>query len=386
MMKLFFKQSPISAFRLRRHHLIDQNRSDIVSVCRNVCGIQAQVMSAAEIQLWARVHSLSRADIHTALWEDRTLVKTSCMRGTLHLLPVAHLHIYITALKRSRIREMLRIMSRHGGVTPKEADRVTEAVVEALSAGLMTRRELTERILSLKITGDRAKIWFEEGWWGVTRQAIVEGLICYGPDRGNEVTLVRVDQWLPKQKEVSELEAQQIMLRQYLSAYGPATFRDFSRWTGIPMKEVKPIWESLENEMVEVSTEDKKGAILRKDYDELLNISPGDQTLRLLPHFDPFMLGHAEKDHLVDPGSYKRVYRNAGWISPVVLLNGRAIGTWSYKRRAKLLSFEIEPFEKFSKAIRTGIEEEADGLGSFLETSWEIKFGKVITQSKKNIY
>ncbi|MCI0490241.1 MAG: winged helix DNA-binding domain-containing protein, partial [Blastocatellia bacterium] len=355
-MKNSIKQSQVSAFRLRRHHLAGHNQTNIASVCQSVCGIQAQVMSAAEMQFWARMPGLTRAHIYSMLLENRTLVKTSCMRGTLHLLPVADFQIYMTALKRSRLREMMRVMSRYGDVTPKEADRVTEAVVEALSSGLMTRRELTERVLSLNIVGRKAKVWLEEGWWGVARQAIVEGLICYGPDRGNETTLVRLDRWLPRQKEVSEMEAQQTLLRRYLGAYGPATLKDFSRWTGIPMKEVKPVWESLEDELVEVSIEDKKGSLLREDYADLKNSFPEGRTLRLLPYFDPYLLGHADKDHLVSSADYKRVYRNAGWISPVVLLDGKIIGTWSYKRRAKSVSLEVEPFEKFSKIVRARIE------------------------------
>ena len=93
-------------------------------------------------------------------------------------------------------------------------------------------------------------------------------------------------------------------------------------------------------------------------------------------YFDPYLLGHAEKDHLVDGPYYKRVYRNQGWISPVVLWNGKAIGTWSSARRGKRLSLQIEPFEKFSRMMRARIEEEAAGWGSFLETPWEIQFGQ----------
>jgi hypothetical protein len=77
-----------------------------------------------------------------------------------------------------------------------------EIVVEALADGPMTRRELTERMLPLKILGKKAKLWFEQSWWGVVREAVVEGLICYVPGRDHEVTLVRVDQWLPKQRKV----------------------------------------------------------------------------------------------------------------------------------------------------------------------------------------
>jgi len=214
-MKCAVAKAQISAFRLKRHRFVDRNQSDLTKVCEDVCGIQSQVMSAAEIALWTRTHGLTRADIHSALWKSRTLVKTSCMRGTLHILSAADFPIYINALKSSRGRETLRIMARHG-VTQKEACGVMEIMVEALADGPMTRCQLTERILSLKILGKKAKFWFEQSWWGVVRQAIVEGLISYAPGRDQQVTLVRVDQWLPKQREVSELEAKQILLRRYL--------------------------------------------------------------------------------------------------------------------------------------------------------------------------
>jgi hypothetical protein len=89
--------------------------------------------------------------------------------------------------------------------------------------------------------------------------------------------------------------------------------------------------------------------------------------LRLLPHFDPYLLAHTDKDHLVSRANYKNVYRKAGWISPVILLNGSVFGTWSHKRKGGKLVLKIDPFEKFTKAIKTKIEEEAVSLGRFLE-------------------
>ena len=208
----------------------------------NVCGIQSQVMAAAQMAFWARMHGLTRADIRSALWKSRTLVKTSCMRQTLHLLPAADFSIYINALRRSRVEALRRIMSKFG-ITQKEFDGMNEAVMEALGAGPMTQGELADQIASK--VGKNVRTWMEHVW-SVFRPAIVEGLICYGPDRGQEVTFVRVDQWLPRQREVSAQEAQQVLLRRYLSAYGPATLQDFSRWTGIPMKEARAVGESLE--------------------------------------------------------------------------------------------------------------------------------------------
>ncbi|MFQ5771005.1 MAG: winged helix DNA-binding domain-containing protein [bacterium] len=364
-MKQFFKQSQISAFRLTRHHLAEQNQADLTTVCRNVCGIQAQVMSAARMALWARMPGLTQADIHLALWKSRTLVKTSCMRQTLHLIPAADFSVYINALKRSRVEALRRILSRFG-VTYQEAETMNQAVVEALADGPMTRPALIAHLTPR--VGKKMRTYMEHVWSiQIFRPALVEGLICYGPEQGKKATFVRVEQWLPEQRKVSEQEAQRILLRRFLSVYGPALPQDFSRWTGIPMKETRAVWQHLAEELLEVSIEDKKGFILREDYDQLTNRDHGDPILRLLPGFDPYMLGHVDKNHLVDSTYYKRVYRNQGWISPVVLLNGRVIGIWSYTRRGQRLSLEIEPFEKFSKIIQLKIEEEATRLGGFLE-------------------
>ena len=213
-------------------------------------------------------------------------------------------------------------------------------------------------------------------WWGVVRQAMVEGLVCYGPDQGQEVTLVRVDQWLSNLEEVSEQDAKHILFSRYLSAYGPATLQDFSKWSGISMQEVRTIRQEMKKELIEVGFENKEGLILREDFDRLRKSCLDSQVFCLLPHFDPYMLGHVDKNHLVDSNFYKRVYRKAGWISPVILLNGRVIGVWSYTRKSKRLFLEIEPFEKFSKITFTWIEEKAASLAGFWQTEWEINVVK----------
>lgn len=62
--------SQVSAFRVHRHHL--DRRAPLKSletVVGDVCGVQAQLMSAAEIALWARVQHLRREDVERALLE-----------------------------------------------------------------------------------------------------------------------------------------------------------------------------------------------------------------------------------------------------------------------------------------------------------------------------
>ncbi len=369
-----FKQSYASAFRLSRHHLADDQQPNIATVCRDICGAQAQLLSAAELQLWARNHRLTRAEVHAALWQTRALVKTSLMRQTLHVISAEDFSIYIAALNRSRTQALLRNMSKYAGLTPKEIAELNNLIVEALRAGPMTQPELLHRIKPQ--AGKRVHKWAEIAWSiQIFRSALVEGLICYGPESGRKPTFVRVDRWLPNQKPVAENEAKPILLRRYLRAYAPATPPDFSRWSGLQMKEAKPVWESLSSEVLEVQVEGKSAFVLREDFNELANFDPAEPVLRLLPAFDPFLLGHADKQHLVDAVHYKRVYRSQGWISPVILLNGRIVGVWFLRRQGRKSILKIDQFEIVPRKVRRELEKEAASLETFLNTSLEIHFG-----------
>src|SRR5712671_2321536 len=102
----------IARFRLRRHHLLDETPADAVTISRDMCGVQAQVMSAAYLQLWTRNHAITREAVESALWKTRTLVKTSLMRQTLHLVPSDEFSLYIAAHKSARAKAVLSIMAR----------------------------------------------------------------------------------------------------------------------------------------------------------------------------------------------------------------------------------------------------------------------------------
>jgi hypothetical protein len=360
--------SQVLSFRLHRHGLAGQDRpTDPATVCRNIYGMQAQVMSAAELQFWTRMPGLHCDQIHSALWEKRSLIKSSLMRQTLHIIAAADFAICISALTASRMAVLQRIMTRYGNITQEETDEINAAILEALAAGPMTQPELKEKVLA--ITGKKIKKYMEYAWSiQLFRPALVQGLICYGPDQGKKSTFVRVDQWLPKQKKIAEQKAKQILLSRFLNVYGPATLADFCKWSGIGMREAKPVWTAIEKELVQMSVEGKEAWIHQEEVDYLREASPSVNNLRLLPYFDPYLLGHAETEHLLEPVYYKRVYRNQGWISPVILLGGKVVGTWSHKNRGKRLPITVEPFGKLTKAVRGKIEKEADRLGGFLGT------------------
>jgi hypothetical protein len=91
------------------------------------------------------------------------------------------------------------------------------------------------------------------------------------------------------------------------------------------------------------------------------------RSVRLLPAFDQYVIGSTK--HALDlmPGDFRdRVHRTAGWVSPVLAVDGRLEGVWSHERARGRLAVTIEPFVKQPAWVRTAAEAEAERLGTFL--------------------
>ena len=185
---------------------------------------------------------------------------------------------------------------------------------------------------------------------------------------------MRRDMWLANWEDVPGEVAEVLLLKRYLQAFGPATVQDFAFWAGISVKDAMQIWRRLQSKMQEVTIEDKPATVLKSDLPSLQETRPVAEALHLLPHFDVYLLGHRSKTHLVDDANYKRVYRAAGWISPVVLVNGRVAGVWSHARRGKVLQVTVELFDKLSRPQYAVIEERAVDVARYLDSNLELAY------------
>ncbi len=230
-----------------------------------------------------------------------------------------------------------------------------------------TGRSPSRKLIALTLpeVPRRLHPWLEQSW-SAFRSAIVEGLICYGPPEGSAVTFVRTDQWLPGRRRPDASEAARELLRRFLGSYGPATVRDFSKWSGLTLGEARPVWQTLADELQAVTVDGEPMWILKRDLAALEAVRTDPGTVRLLPSFDTFLLAHATKDHLVERRHYKKVYRNQGWLSPVVLQGGRIVGVWKLSSAGGDASVDVEPFGTLGRPARLALEREAGELGAFL--------------------
>src|SRR5690242_11249460 len=172
-------------------------------------------MPAAELSLWTRRRTTTRADVKAALWQTRELVKTTSMRRTLHLLPARDFQMYIAAMRDWSLGQTKNLLARIGA-SAAHVDTMIATVMEALADGPKTQQELLARAKTSASKGMRR--WLQYAW-SAMRPAIVDGLVVYGPSRGAAATFVRVDQWLPKQKTMDPDAARVALATRYLRAF-----------------------------------------------------------------------------------------------------------------------------------------------------------------------
>jgi uncharacterized protein YcaQ len=341
-------------WRMRRHHLVEP-AGDLVRAAADIGGLHAQVMSSAELSLWARVDGLRRADVARALWEDRSLVKLWAARGTLYLLPSARLGTWLAALS---------TQTKFGNAGNAAIDELVDAIGKALDGRVLTRQELATEVA--RISGsDEYGEWVRSSWGSYLKAASFRGRICFADNEGKNIRFTTPDSWLAGAvDDVDPSDALREITRWFLAAYAPATPEDLARWwlgPPAPTRGAKMI-AALGDDAVEVDVDGRRAWVLSADLPELLATEP-QNVARLLPAFDPWVIGSGRYAPLLDPAHAGRVFRPQGWISPVVLVNGTITGVWKHERDG---SVRVEPFGRLPKWAGTEIGEWSASLAEFL--------------------
>jgi Winged helix DNA-binding domain len=364
--------SQVMAWRTARHHLDERvPATAALEVVAGIAGLHAQVMSSAELTVWARVEGLEPDAVRRALWEERSLVKTWAMRGTLHLLPAAEFPMWQAALSTRRPWEAG--VWQRAFASQKELERLNDAVATALDGRLLTREELaTEvgRLTGSAELGDKLR-----GSWGaLLKPAAALGRLCFAPNQGQQVRFTRPDTWLGGWTDHDPDQAMAEVTRRFLAASGPVTREDFARWWGIPSPaKGARLLERLGDEVTRVEVEGTAAYVLAADVPGLASAA-GSRTVRLLPAFDQYVVTATLQAERLMPGPFKpRVYRPQGWLSPVLLVGGRMDGTWRQQAKGRRLLVTIEPFTGPPPIwARKAAEAEAERLAAFAGASLEL--------------
>jgi len=344
-----------------------------------MCGAHAQVLSAAEFSIGRRIAGATRADVQRALWEERTLVRTFGPRGTVHLLPAIDLPMWTGAL--SALPSSVPMHPEPVRFNREQANEVIAAIGDALGDDALTVDELTEAIVDRTgpWAGERTMDAFQDKWprWRqLTSTAAHRGVLCFGPNRGRNVTYTNPHRWLPGFQPEAGDAALRTLLTRYLYAYGPATPHNFAKWLSIPSSRAVDLFDELASDLEHVQMDGQPAWVMAGDIGTPEEPHRG---VTLLPYFDAYVVAGQPRDLLYPGTAATRALTPSGQAGnyPVLLVDGVVGGIWHQRRSGPKLGVTVESLTRLTAMYRRQLDEEVELLGAVMEASPTLTVGTV---------
>lgn len=290
----------VTAEALRRRRAAAQGLVDGAPSVASLLAVQAQDARSTALALRARGLTIGEG-----------LVVGWLLRGTLHLVRIEdYWWLHGLTAPRGRAGGARRLAQE--GVTEDEARRAVELVGRALHAeGPLGRAALGERLARAGIRTEGQALPH------LLARAAREGVAVRLP--GGERPFAASREVVGRRVEADRAVALAELARRYLVAHGPATAADLARWSGLALRDARAGLRAIAVEQTGDGLLDLPGR------------APADAPAppRLLPAFDPYLLGWRDRSFAVPAEHARTVHPGGGMPRAVATEDGRAVGTWT---------------------------------------------------------
>ena len=326
---------------------------------RRVVALRAWPADLAELSVGVRQRRPEPDGVTSAL-ERGDLVRSYAFRGGSYVFTPEIAAVLLTVRTTSRVWETRRYQAQ-GGFAIDDWEPLRETVRDLLSTGPKTRAEIAARLdevatlrhlAAAAATGAGSDSLYKPlHWWGD---------ICFGPTSStgrSTFRLLRDDPRWPGLPDVDEAGHRAVEL--YLAAFGPATIENLAYWLteglSVPRRRVLEWVAELGSTVSELRIDDVDAYALSVDVEEISAAEPSD-AVRLLPAFDPWVMGPGTADPRIVPPA-RRALVSRG--SHVVVHGGVVAGTWRVQGRVVTVTW----FDEAGSAPRSALAEQVRRVG-----------------------
>lgn len=345
----------IAKLRLAAQQLSGSTLATPADAATAMLALQAQDLSSAQWALAVRSPSSTLVDVDRA-FDTGAIVRSWPFRGTLHVTPAVDLG-WMLELTRDRI--VRGAATRHAGLGLDKSvfARAADIVRGVLRGGArLSRADLFAELDASGVATDHQRgghlLWY----------LAHTGLICFGPMRGSGQAVVLTDEWIPEPRLLSRDEALTELAVRYFTSHGPATARDLLWWSKILVPEARRGIEGAGDRLRQIVIDDTV-YYLGAEQTEARHAPP----VLLLPGFDEYLLGYADRDAVLPPQHSERVVPGAnGIFLPMVVVNGQVVATWRRTIRRGAVEMVATAFEPMARTTVGRVERAAAGYARYL--------------------
>jgi hypothetical protein len=340
-------QRELNRALLARQGLLERLDLPLPRFVERIGGLQTQYAPSAYIGTWSRLAGFAREDLTRGL-ERRTLVQASLMRSTIHVVSRRDYWPIAVAIREPQRQWWLR--ATRYAVDEATIGAQAERIRTALADGPRRRPELTKALGMDSTTWNGASGWLDlvrippNGTWE-QRRADRYGL---------------AESWIgPPAAGLTARDGAVLLVRRYLTGFGPASRNDVASFAGLPLASVDAALGDL-----------RLRRFASEDGEELLDLParplPDPSTpapVRFLPTWDATLLVHARRTQILPERHRPKVFHVTMPHSlGTVLVDGQVAGTWRHEDGR----IRVESFEPLARKDRRAVDEEAERLATFM--------------------
>lgn len=349
-------QRQIGQSRLVSQQIIEPVHTDPGEAVRWMGALQAQDYNGA---LWAvglRAPGATVQAIEQAQAEGR-IIRTWPMRGTLHFVAAADVR-WMLELLTPRV-----IQRSQGRLHQLGLDTATlTASAKVIGSALEGSRQLTRQDLLSTLEAAGIKTNGQRGYH-ILFQLAQARLICFGPHAGKQPTFTLLDEWAPNAPSLPRDEALATLALRYFTSHGPATLQDFVWWSGLTVADGRVGLAAAAQQLGSTTVDGQ--SYYFADLPEMAETS--DSVAALLPPFDEFLIAYRDRTASLDPTHAGLVAPGSnGIFNPIVVVDGRVVGTWKRIRKPDKVILTFSPFTSWSTAQTQALPAAVEHYSRFL--------------------
>lgn len=348
-------QRALNRALLARQLLLERADLPAVDTVTHLVGMQAQAPLAPYVGLWTRLASFDPKDLAEPLI-DRTLVRASLMRGTVHLTTASDCLLLRPLVTPALVRGFRGGFGRFlNGV---DLDAVRAHATELLTGQELTRTELRDAFATRWPDWDADTMAYAASYLVPNVQVTPRGV--WG--QGGKPALTTIESWLGRPLEENP-SIDDVVLR-YLAAFGPATVMDVQAWSGLTR--LREVVDRLAPKLRTFANE--KGGVLYDVQDAPLPDPDTPAPPRFLPEYDNVLLSHDDRTRVIDDGRAVPLPPGNGAKTGTLLVDGYFRGVWNLDGG----TLQVSPFNPMTPADVEAVTEEGHRLLDFLGAGTEV--------------
>ena len=317
---------------------------------RSLGAMQGQEFRVALWSVAQRTKSTDEARMLRA-FDDGTILRTHILRPTWHFVAAKDFK-WMIGLSGPRVDSLNTSRYRQLELDEKLLVRASKVIAKALSGGEhLTRRELGQALQRARISTEGQRLAY------FVMRAELEGLVCSGALRGKQHTYALLDERAPKSKKLDRDTALAELTRRYFTSRGPATIKDFSRWSSFTMSDCRSGVEAVRSELHE-----------EKIGDRTYWLSEGsprpkgrpDKVVDLVQIYDELVMGYSDSRDVLRPADLSEPPSLSTPLMHAVLLDGQLVGHWNPEQSRGSVVVETSLYRTLNrpetKALRDAVE------------------------------